>query len=481
MTDATTAPNRPRVLIPITISFSVRYVVRTGLLARLQASCEPVLGMTWDDPALEAELRATGAEVVRLPDHRIDADVRKLLRNLEVPFARRLATPSTEIDRRRRAFGLAPKVRAMKWLRWQRDRLVQARPGAEQRQRDELERLLPTATNLGELEAFLREQRIDALLSITPYVVQEIVLLHAASRRGLPAITSILSFDNLTTRPPLPIVFDRYLVWNRFNADEVRRGYPSVRAEQIAIVGPAQFDFYGDPSLVVDRAEWCEALGVPVDAPTVLFGAGPPSITPHEPQYLDHLLAALDAGRLPSDLQVVLRRHPLDEPERWARFLAHPAVHFDDPWPEADRDRPGNANMGEAQIIGLCSTLAHTDVHVNTSSTLTLDGAFYDKPQIGPAYDVEGGRRERRRAIDLYRREHFIPIVASGGLELPHSPAELEDQVRSALADPGRLAPNRKRMLDDLCAGTDFHATERVAGEVLAFVAPLGRHEPAGA
>lgn len=471
MTDPTTAARRPRVLIPITISFAVRYVVRTGLLARLMEGCDPVLGLSWDDPALEADLRATGAEVVRLPDHRIDDGVRKLLRNLEVPFQARLATPSTEIDRRRRDFERDPRTRLRRWARSRRDRFLQLRPGAEDQALAQLEAALPVQTNIAEYEAFLRDHRIDVLVSITPYVVQEVLPLRAARRLGIPVMTSVLSFDNLTTRPPLPIVFDRYLVWNRFNADEVRRGYPEVRADQIAIVGPAQFDFYGDPSWVVDRGGWCELLGLPPDVPTVLFGAGPPSVTPHEPQYLDHLLAALDAGRLPADLHIVLRRHPLDVRERWARFLDHPAVHFDDPWPEADQARPGHADMGDAQITSLSSTLAHTDVHVNTSSTLTLDGAFFGKPQIGPAYDDEGGRRGRRRAMDLYRREHFVPIVASGGLELSRSRTELEDQVRSALADPDRLAPQRQKMLDDMCAGTDFHATERVAAEILAFVA----------
>jgi hypothetical protein len=346
-----------------------------------------------------------------------------------------------------------------------------ARPGAEAATLAQVEVDLPRLTNVDEYEAFLRDGRIDAVFSLTPYVIQELVLLHAAQRLGLALITSILSFDNITTRPPLPVTFDRYLVWNRFNEDEILRAYPTVGAHQIAVVGPAQFDFYGDPALVEDRQVWCDGLDLPADAPTVLFGAGPPSITPHEPQYLDHILAAIDDGRLPADLRVVLRRHPVDRPERWSHVVDHPAVHFDDPWPKTEGLRLGQADMGAAQVVGLCSTLAHTDVHVNTSSTLTLDGAFYDKPQIGPAYDLEGGRRQRRRAIDLYRREHFVPIVASGGLELARSPEELVGQIASALRWPERLAPQRQTMLDEMCAATDFHATDRVAAEVRAFLA----------
>lgn len=133
--------------------------------------------------------------------------------------------------------------------------------------------------------------------------------------------------------------------------------------------------------------------------------------------------------------------------------------------------------MAPDQVIGLCSTLAHTDVHVSVSSTLTLDGAFFGKPQLGPAYDVEGGRRHQRRALDLYRREHFVPIVASGGLELANAPAELVAQVRSALDDPERLAPQRQAMLEALCTFTDHRSTERVAAEILAFASRVGAGE----
>ncbi|MEZ5140723.1 MAG: hypothetical protein R2711_18700 [Acidimicrobiales bacterium] len=118
----------------------------------------------------------------------------------------------------------------------------------------------------------------------------------------------------------------------------------------------------------------------------------------------------------------MLRRHPHDRPDRWARFVDHPSVRADDPGPVGPGSAPGEAAIGRAEVVGLCSTLAHTDVHVSTSSTMALDGAWFDKPQLCPTYDVVGGRRHRRHAADLYRREHYVPIVRSGGVELPGRP-----------------------------------------------------------
>jgi hypothetical protein len=457
-------------LIPVTINFAVRYVVLTGLLKQIEGRCEPILGLSWDDPDLEADLRATGAEVVRLPDPVFDREVGLTNLLIEVDFHRRLKSPSRPIELRRRNLGYPLGERLRRQASDLRQELRVRMPGAHERLAAQLQAFYDRSPSVAEHEQFLRDQRVDAVLSITPYAVQESLLLPAAARLGIPAMTSVLSFDNLTTRPPLPVPFERYLVWNRFNAAELERAYPDLDPARITIVGPAQFDFYQDPRYVEDLPVWQERLGVPAGVPTIFFGAGPPVIAPHEPQYLAHLLDAIEDGRLPADTTVVLRRHPHDLPERWKRFEDHPRIAYDNPGPVGTTIRPGQAAMGEAQIVGLCSTLAHTDVHVNVSSTLTLDGAFFGKPQIGPAYDVEGDRGERRRASDLYEREHFLPIVASGGLELPRSPTELVGQVAAALADPERLAPQRRAMLTAMCTYLDGRCTERVAEQVNAFL-----------
>ncbi len=466
---------RPRVLIPITISFAVRYVVRTGLLARIGDACHPVLALSWDDEALAGELAAQGIEVVRLPDARVDAATLGLFGQLEVHFIRRLRSPSSRIDRSRRHAGRPRSVRLRRWASWQRQRLRSLAPGHEAAVAAVLQAALPARTNLTENQQFLRTHRIDAVFSVTPFTAQERVVLLAAAESGLPRCTSILSFDNITTRPPLPVPFQRYLVWNRFNREEILRSHRDVTADQVRIVGPAQFDFYLDPSHLEDRAAWRarKDLG---DHPTILFGAGPPEVAPHEPQYVQHLCEAIDTGDLPPDARILLRRHPIDRPERWEQFRRHPAVVLDDPGRVGDTPgRPGQVDLGQDQITDLCSALAHTDVHVSVSSTMTLDGAFFGKPQIGPAYDTTPGHPYRRLASELYDREHFVPIVASGGLELARSRRELVAAVRRGFDEPERLATERRAMLEALCTYTDGGCTERVADEVRSFLMTFAR------
>src|ERR1019366_683717 len=54
---------KPRLLIPISLQFSVRYLLRTGLLSRIEEFAQPVILLGWEDASLEQELVQKGYEV----------------------------------------------------------------------------------------------------------------------------------------------------------------------------------------------------------------------------------------------------------------------------------------------------------------------------------------------------------------------------------------------------------------------------------
>ena len=67
--EKTLTMTKPRLLIPMSIQFSVRYILRTGLLDRLRETTQPVILLGWRDAELEAESKRAGTEVDHLiPD-----------------------------------------------------------------------------------------------------------------------------------------------------------------------------------------------------------------------------------------------------------------------------------------------------------------------------------------------------------------------------------------------------------------------------
>ena len=102
---------------------------------------------------------------------------------------------------------------------------------------------------------------------------------------------------------------------------------------------------------------------------------------------------------------------------------------------------------------------------------MTVDGSIFDRPQIGPAYDDNPGKKYDRTARELYYQEHYLPITHSGGLDIVRNRRALIEALGSALEQPERLAEGRKRIVKEICTFDDGQSTGRVAAEVLSFLA----------
>ena len=115
------------------------------------------------------------------------------------------------------------------------------------------------------------------------------------------------------------------------------------------------------------------------------------------------------------------------------------------PW-NIDTTTKGHTNIQMNDIVNLCSTLKWSDIHINASSTMTVDGAIYDKPQIGPAFDDIGDKIFDKNNKALYHRKHFEPITNSGGLILAKNRRELIEAINDALNNPEKLSRQRKKI-----------------------------------
>lgn len=457
--------SKPRVLVPITIQFSVRYLVRTGLLARLAKVAVPVVILGWDDPALRTEIEELGCEVHALPQTRYGATYTRVRRQMDTCHYTRLASPTTKVAKRRQLIDQPLRLRAIHALRDLRNRAALLRPGFEDHVREQERSLLVTDTNFAEFQQLVRSLRVDGLLSLTPFHKQEELLVRAAAADHLKMCAAILSFDNVTVRGWIGATFDSYLVWNRHNREQLLRGYPEARDRRVEIVGAPQFDFYWKPELCWEEAVWRERLGLPPDRPVILYAGGPPSIVQHEPHIVKQLDAAIEAGEVSGRPIILLRRHPADSSERW-QSLVRSGRHivFDEPWKSGED--PKHSNIRDADIAKLVSTLKHSAVHVNVGSTMTVDGAVFDRPQVGPAYDDSADSRYDRTMRELYQHEHFAPIVKSNGLDIAFSRQELVRAVNAGLQNPGARAVGRKLLVEEIITYTDGRATERVAAEL---------------
>jgi hypothetical protein len=466
---ATTTQDRNRshrLLLALTYGFSVRYSVPTGLVGSLSRCCELVVGLGWEDEELRSLLEDQGAEVVQLPSASLDHTFRMFRRQLLELRDRRLDSPTTPIRiGRQRAELHGRRDLLIDAVRRRRDRLQLRRPGAidalEAAESGQVER----GTNVAEFRAFLDEHRIDSVVSLTPYHDQDAFLLWAARTTGRPSFTSVISFDNPTTRERLMVRSETIAVWNSFNRSELVRTYPDLAPSAVRITGAPQFDLHRRAELRLSRAEWSDAMGLPPDRPVLLYGAGPSNLVPNERELVLLIDRAISSGRVRGGPHLLVRRHPVDPPDTWRGVgsqLRNGSVV--DPWlegPSAFRSWPTDQD-----IVLQMSTLAHAEVHVNVCSSMTLDGAVFDRPQIGPAFVPGVGRRDLRRVQDLYRQEHWAPIQRSGGLAVVADEDSLVSELNLALEQPEQRRVGRERMVADVLTFVDGRSTERLVAEI---------------
>jgi CDP-glycerol glycerophosphotransferase (TagB/SpsB family) len=452
---------KPRVLIPVIQHFAVRYLLRTGMLEEISRFAQPIAAISWDDPALIRELNRIGVECVPLPPFRFGSDFRVTRERVNSWHRVFRKTTTLPIDRRRENSLLGTRdmisVNARRIM--QDARLIL--PGELERLLALNERLLWSDTNAYEYESILKSTRADVVFSITPYTNREEPLLRAAKKNNLTCYTAILSFDNITTRTWLPITFDHYLLWNKYNASELVRAYPDADPNEITVTGPPQFDFYWDKSYVWDEKDWRKAHGIPAGRPAILFGGGSHLVVPHEELWLRELDEEISQGNIPGNPIILFRRHPGDIAERWTSILANARnVVLDEPWQAKENN--GLVNITRRDIEDLTSTLYHANVHINASSTLTVDGAIFDRPQIGPAYDADRRKKFDRVLKDLYIREHYLPITNSGGLDVVYSREQLVSAVNTAFDDPAARTEGRKKLVSEICTYADGKSSQRV-------------------
>ncbi len=456
---------KPRLLIPIIQHFTVRYAIRTGLLEMISDKVKPIILLNWRCNELENELMRKGIEVHILPPFKYGRLFSHWKSRVDFAHRLKIKSPTTGIDYRRKLSILPLKNKIEKLVR---DGYLLIDSMVIRNFKDTIElqeKAFFNDTNWKEIWKEFDDLRPDAILSITPTWLEEEPLLRYAHNRKLVTITAILSFDNITAHGRIPIIFDNYCVWNKYNAEEIKRIYLNASSSSIIVTGPPQFDFYTKSELVIPESIWREKRGIELKRPLILFAGGPRSIAPIESRWLLHIDNAISSGDIDSKTLILLRLHPNDTLARWKSTITKCTnVVVDDIWQAGVNG--GKTDITTSDISNLVSTIKHCQVHINTSSTMTVDGAFFYRPQIGPAYDDSIFRRYNRVMRELYYREHFLPITNSGGLIVAHSRRQLIDSISSALQNPERYRAGLEKIVTEICTYRDGKSTLRLSNAI---------------
>jgi hypothetical protein len=455
---------KKRVLVTISFSFSIRYLFRSQLIHKMKLFCEPVIAITWPQQDLINDLKEQGFEVHLAPESErgfIYSDVRKKIDYWFRYF--KLKSPTWAIEPRYLEQFLSFKIIFLNRVREYYNYFLFLIPGYKSKVfKDEL-KYRSKDSNYNTIKEWVVNLNIDSVFVVTPFHKQEEFILLAAEELGKKMITSILSFDNIVKRGWLPVQYQMGMVWNTRMKNELLRIYPEWANERnTKVVGAIQFDFYHQlDKYLLNENEWRKIVGLPISSrPIILFAGGAVSLYPQEHQFLQHINEAINKNEIKDNPIVLFRCHPIDTLDRWKNAVPNSTnVFFDASW--SGSEKLINSNLTDEDISKLVSTLYYTQIHVNTTSTMAVDGAAFNKPQIAPAYD-ELNKPTKYDLRSMYNQEYYLPVMQSNALHIANNRKELIDLINRAFENPKDFTKNCPNMLQGVIEYNDGNATERV-------------------
>jgi len=300
------------------------------------------------------------------------------------------------------------------------------------------------------IEAFFDEFQPDLVVihhlqnsTIRPWVA-------SARRRRLPILGIVGSWDQPTTKGPLPPGLDRVLVQSRAMRDQLIK-YHVVGHGLIEVTGWPQMDLYLHPETILPKEALAKELGISPERRIILYGTYSERLGAHEPGIAAHLARQLESGSYGDNVSLVLRPHPKDYGWRQRFGQLH------------DPPRVVSLPNESGRLGFLANLLAYASVVLASTGTVLLDAVALDSCAVNIAFDGDS-RVDYQNSIKRWNElDHFAPVVASGGLNMVSDFTQLDQAIIDYLADPAKDAEGRARCRAEQLEPFDGKASHRVA------------------
>jgi hypothetical protein len=323
-----------------------------------------------------------------------------------------------------------------------------------------LERAIPSSPLI---ESFIAGQQADLVL-VSPLVdaaSDQVELVKSAQALGVPVAALIASWDNLTNKGALRLSPDRVLVWNEVQRQEAVT-YHQVAADRVIVTGAQLFDRWFERRPGTTRAEFCVAVGLPVEKPYILFTCSSSfiSLSDKEVPFVRRWIEALRADPAVAGAAILVRPHPYN-------CAAWETADFSDLTDVAIWPRRAYNPIDEANRSGFFDSLYHSAAVVGINTSAMIEAAILGKPVLSMLAGEFAGTQEGTLHFHHLLPEHGGFLRIAGTLEAHVA------QVAEVMADPGAARAQTERFVvafirprgrDVACTPVLVEALETMAG-----------------
>jgi CDP-glycerol glycerophosphotransferase (TagB/SpsB family) len=310
-------------------------------------------------------------------------------------------------------------------------------------------------------------QDIDALVITKPgYHPDELPLIRAAKRQGIPVVSVDTTWDNVVSKRPAYICPDVVTVWNPLMQSEVV-SYYGLEPGAVPITGGPQFDVFAHRSELPPRDDFIQSLGLDSSRKLIVFALNNPTLTPANPSFVAAVAGAArstDDGR---GANLVVRLHPWDRDSDYEDFVRkNPHVRVEHAFGRPSSDSVFECLATREDVGYYGALITHADALVNIASTATLDAIAADRPAIHLAFDPHPVAPEESIAR-FCEFTHFHALIRTGAVALVRSEDELQPMIDAALARPEDAAAARAQARRQFLTYSDGRSGARVVDAII--------------
>ncbi|OGG63398.1 hypothetical protein A3D66_02105 [Candidatus Kaiserbacteria bacterium RIFCSPHIGHO2_02_FULL_50_9] len=285
-------------------------------------------------------------------------------------------------------------------------------------------------------------------------------LLIAASHRSIRTVAMVRSWDYLTGKGMIRVRPDWLVVHNNVIRDEAVM-YADMPVNRIFVSGLPHFD----PYVNVERSpreEFFKKIGGDSGKRLLLYIPWGDKFSDSDGDFLNMITNAIEKGKLPDDLQILVRLPPGDS-VAFSGLRPRPNLIIEAPGKMfGSRSRKAN-EMTYEDLLHLADSIYWSDIIVSPPSTVPIDAAAFDKPVVMMAFD---GYKDKgyyggiRHSFDFC---HIKKLTNTHSTAFTQNEEELVRAIDERLKDPTLDSAGRERLRQEQVYKLDGKSSERLA------------------
>lgn len=319
--------------------------------------------------------------------------------------------------------------------------------------------------------SYFDKYRPDFVLLMHLFNDSEVHFLRETRKRKIKSVALIYSWDKITTRCTLRLLPEKAIVYNDLVKEELIR-YNEMPKHSIFVSGVPLYDLYFNTQ-PVGREEFFRRINSDPSRRIIVLGTMGKAFSDSDWDIIDLLYKFRDEGRIPKDVEILVRFLPYDVLEE-EELKKRPELLYDYPGTRFSTRRTLGSSvdwdMSFADMAHLRDTLAHMDMLICYASSLIIEAAIFNKPVINLDFEIKKSLYLSKSPTQYFGSEHYKKALASGGVRLMNGPEALAEWINKYLGNPALDREGRRRLVEEQCKYTDGKAGERIASFVLDYL-----------